>query len=139
MNRVVHFEIHADDVERAKKFYTDVFGWETQQMGEETGNYILLKSGPGPDELTGGKTLDITNVGINGGMLKRNAPKPAEGMSPMAYVCTVGVPDIDATIEKIKAAGGNEHMPKIDVPGVGKLGYWADTEGNIFGILQPQM
>ncbi|MBX4192109.1 VOC family protein [Candidatus Parcubacteria bacterium] len=138
MNRVVHFEIHVDDVERAKKFYSDVFGWEMQQMGSDFGNYVVIKTGPGPDEIAQGK-VTMENVGINGGMMKRNAPKPAEGMSPMAFVCIVGVDNIDTYIEKARTAGGKEHMPKTPIPGVGIVAYYADLEGNIFGMIQPEM
>jgi hypothetical protein len=138
MNRVVHFEIHADDLDRAKKFYEDVFGWTMQQMGSEYGNYIVVMTGPGPDEIAAGK-VTMENVGINGGMMKRNAPKPAPGMSPMGYVCVIGVEDVDAIMKKVLAAGGSEHMPKMVVPNVGDIAYCADTEGNIFGIIKPVM
>jgi len=138
MNRVVHFEIHADDVERAKKFYTDVFGWEMQDMGSEYSDYVVVKTGPGPDELAG-KPLDMKTVGINGGMMKRNAPKPAGGSSPTGYVCIVGVDDVDSMVEKIKQCGGSVHMAAMEVPKVGRLAYCTDTEGNVFGIIKPQM
>ena len=138
MNRVVHFEIHADDVERAKKFYSSVFGWEMLQMGGEYGNYVVLKSGPGPDEL-GGKPIAMKDVGINGGMMKRNAPKGPEGVSPNSYVSIIGVDNIDEMMAKIEAAGGKPHTDKMDVPGVGQLRYYQDTEGNLFGIIQPKM
>ncbi len=133
----MHFEIHADDVERAKKFYQEVFGWEMQQMGAEFGNYVVVLTGPSP-EATSGKPIDIHDWGINGGMMKRNAPKPAEGMSPMSFVCVVGVDDIDTYIEKARAAGGTEHMGKTPIPGVGIVAYYADTEGNLFGMIQPE-
>ena len=133
MNRVVHFEIHAEDLERAKKFYRDVFGWEMQQMGSEYGNYVVVMTGPGPEN------PDPKNPGINGGMMKRNAPKAAEGASPNAFVCIVGVDDIGACMGKIEAAGGKPQTDKMDVPGVGQLRYYNDTEGNMFGIIQPVM
>ena len=138
MNRVVHFEIHADDVERAKKFYQSVFGWEMRQMGPDVGGYVLVVTGPGPNEIAGGK-VGMENVGINGGMMKRNSPKPAAGLSPMSYVCVVGVDNIDTYIEKARAAGGVEHMPKTPIPNVGTVAYYADTEGNLFGMIQPIM
>jgi len=138
MNRVVHFEIHADDLERAKKFYEDVFGWTMQQMGSEYGNYVVVVTGPGPDDMAAGK-VPMENMGINGGMMKRNSPKPPPGSAPMAYVCIIGVDDVDAMMAKVKAAGGSEHMAKMVVPNVGDLAYCADTEGNIFGILKPMM
>lgn len=133
MNRVVHFEIHADDTERAKKFYADVFGWTAQDMGDKFGNYIILTSGPGMDALD----KLPQDPGINGGMIKRNAPMPPVGSSPIGYVCIMGVQDVDAMVAKVKAAGGAEHMAAMDVPNVGRLAYCGDTEGNTFGMLQP--
>jgi predicted enzyme related to lactoylglutathione lyase len=138
MNRVVHYEIHAEDLDRAKKFYSEVFGWETQQMGGEYGNYVVLKSGPGPEEIAK-NGLTIKDVGINGGMMKANAPRPPKGVGPGAYVCIIGVKNIGEMMPKIEAAGGKPHTDKMDVPGVGQLRYYEDTEGNVFGILEPQM
>jgi len=134
MNRVVHFEIHASDVEASKKFYSDVFGWEMQHMGGEYGNYVLVMTGPGMDKLD-----ELPkNPGINGGMMLRNAPKPPEaGVGPNAFVCIVGVDDIDMYIEKAKKAGGIVAMDKMDVPHVGKLAYFKDHDGNLFGMIQP--
>lgn len=138
MNRVVHFEIHADNVERAKKFYESVFGWKMQQMGSEYGNYVVISTGPGPDEIAKGG-VKMEDLGINGGMMQRNAPKPAAGLSPMSFVCVIGVDDIDVYIEKARAAGAMEHMSKTPIPGVGIVAYYADTEGNLFGMIQPEM
>ena len=68
MNRVMHFEIHADDMDSAEKFYKSVFGWGFEHMGPEFGNYVVIRTGdPMPDS---------KDPGINGGMIKRNAPKP---------------------------------------------------------------
>ncbi len=138
MNRVVHFEIHAEDMARAQKFYHDVFGWEMIGMGGEYGDYVVLKSGPGPDEL-GGKPIAMKDIGINGGMMKANAPRPPKGVGPNAYVCIIGVDDVDAMLKNVIAAGGSEHMAAMDVPNVGRLAYCGDTEGNIFGIIKPKM
>jgi predicted enzyme related to lactoylglutathione lyase len=129
-NPIVHFEIHADDPDRAQKFYEEVFGWRFTVLGPDMGNYRLIMTGKNPDQ---GPAVE----GINGGMMQRNAEKPAAGLSPMAYVCIVGVDDIDASIENVRAAGGTEHMAKMEVPGVGQLAYFADTEGNVFGMLEP--
>ena len=66
MNRVVHFEVHAQDLERAKKFYSEVFGWEMQQMGAEMGSYVVIKTGdPVPK--------DMASIGINGGITTLDA------------------------------------------------------------------
>ena len=136
MNRVVHFEIHASDVEASKKFYSDVFGWKMQQMGSEYGGYVLVMTGPGPDEITKG-TVTMENVGINGGMMMRNAPKAPEGVGPNAFVCIVGVEDVEGMVKKITDHGGSVHMAKMVVPNVGDLAYCADPDGNVFGILKP--
>jgi len=135
MNRVVHFEIQADDLDRAQKFYESVFGWTFQVMGPEFGNYRVITTGPGPDEMA--KGVKMEEVGINGGMMKRNAPLPADGQSPNAYTCIVGVDNIDAYIAKADAAGAKPQTDKMDVPGVGIVRYYKDTEGNIFGMIQP--
>jgi uncharacterized protein len=135
MNRVVHFEIQADDLDRAQKFYSDSFGWTFQQMGPEVGNYVVIKTGPGPEAI--GQPLTMENVGINGGMMKRNAPLPEDGKSPNSYTSIIGVANIDESIAKIDAAGGVPQTDKMDVPGVGKIRYYKDTEGNIFGIIEP--
>ena len=135
MNRVVHFEIQADDLDRAQKFYESCFGWTFQVMGAEFGGYRVIMTGPGPDEMAKGVTME--NVGINGGMMKRNAPLPQDGTSPNSFTSIIGVKDIDATIAKIDAAGGKPQTDKMEVPGVGKLRYYKDTEGNLFGIIEP--
>lgn len=131
MTPLVHFEIMADDLERAKKFYTDVFGWE----------FSVWKGEDGPDGQPFEYTMIMTKVGekgINGGMIKRNAPAPADGASTNAFVCTMEVLDFDATAAAILAGGGTVQMPKMDMKGVGLLGYFKDTEGNLFGVMQSE-
>ena len=81
----------------------------------------------------------MEELGINGGMMKREAPIAGHGFSPNAYTCIVSVDNIDAYIAKIDAAGGVPQTDKMDVPTIGKLRYYKDTEGNIFGILEPAM
>lgn len=136
MNRVVHFEIHADDMDRAQKFYESVFGWEFQQLGEEYGHYRTIMTGPNMSELIG-KPLVPENLGIDGGMTKRQGPRPAADAPVHGYVCVVGVQSIDQTIAKIEAAGGTLALAKMMIPGVGWVAYYKDTEGNIFGIIEP--
>lgn len=135
MNRVVHFEIQASDLDRAQKFYEDVFGWNFIKMGEEYGGYRMIMTGPGPDEMV--KGVKMEDVGINGGMMKREAPLPEDGKSPNAYTCVIGVDDIDAYIAKADAAGAVPQTDKMEVPGVGLVRYYKDTEGNIFAMIQP--
>ena len=121
MSRVVHFEIHADDPQRAANFYQGVFGWNIQKWdGPE--DYWLVTTGQAPEP------------GIDGAILKRMGP--INGDAVIAYVCTVDVPSVDDAIAKITSHGGTIVLPKMPVPGVGWLVYAKDTEGNIFGSLQ---
>jgi predicted enzyme related to lactoylglutathione lyase len=126
MSRVVHFEIQAEDVERAKAFYAKVFGWTYQDHSEVTGSpYFGVVTGP------------EDQPGINGGLLQRPAATPAPEQGTNAYVCTMGVEDYDATEQAILEAGGTVAMPKFALPGMAWQGYYLDTEGNTFGIHQP--
>ena len=121
MPRVVHFEIHADDPQRAVNFYQGVFGWDIKKW-EGPEDYWLVTTGKAPEP------------GIDGAILQRKGP--INGDSVIAYVCTVDVPSVDDAIAKITSHGGTIVLPKMPVPGVGWLVYAKDTEGNIFGSLQ---
>jgi len=126
MSRVVHFEIQADDVERAKAFYAAVFDWSFTDWGQVTGStYWGIVTGP-DDEL-----------GINGGLLQRPAPAPAPQQGTNAFVCTIGVGDYDGTERRILDAGGQVALPKMALTGMAWQGYYLDPEGNTFGIHQP--
>lgn len=129
MNRVVHFEIHAKDMDKMQKFYQGVFGWEIKDMGPQMGNYRLVTTGldaPGKEW-----------TGINGGMVPRKGDISMEPCAVNAFVCTIEVENIDQTLDKIEKAGGVVATDKIDIPGVGILAYRKDPEGNIFGVMQP--
>ena len=126
MARVVHFEIQVDDVERAKQFYASAFDWSFVDYGHVAGSpYWGVLTGP-PDQL-----------GIDGGLLVRPAPAPAVGQGANAFVCTVQVRDYDATERSILDAGGQVALPKQALTGMAWQGYYLDTEGNTFGIHQP--
>lgn len=124
MSRVVHFEIHAKDQDKMQKFYEDAFGWGFTTMGSEMGNYRVI--------ITGEEA-----IGINGGMNAMPTHTPVDGQPINAFVCIIGVEDIAASVEKVKAAGGIITENIMDVPTVGKLAYCKDPEGNLFGIIQP--
>ncbi len=126
-NRIVHFEIYAQDVERAMKFYKDVFGWEFVDWSAFTGSVYW-------GVMTAEK--DSSEPGINGGLMKRIGPDPVEGQAVIGYACTVQVENIDDIISKIEKAGGTLALPKFAMPGVAWQAYYKDTEGNIFGIHQ---
>jgi predicted enzyme related to lactoylglutathione lyase len=126
MNRVVHFEIQADEPARAAKFYTDVFGWEFSKWENPGSDYWLIMTGP----------KDTKEPGINGGLLKRPCPAPAPQQGTNAFVCTLQVENFDEIAAKILAAGGIVAMPKFAIAGMAWQGYFLDTEGNTFGIHQ---
>lgn len=129
---ISHFEVYVDDIERAKQFYADVFGWVYQDMGEEFNNYVVVYPG---GEVTEGPA----SRGINGGMMKRPGPAPSDNnAAPNAYVCMVTIDDIASALERVTAHGGRIDMPLMDVPTVGKLAYIRDTEMNLVGVLQPE-
>ena len=121
MPRVVHFEIHAGDPERAVKFYQTLFGW-TFQKWEGPMEYWMVITGPDDQP------------GINGGLVRRQGE--IDGQAVIAYVCTVDVADLDASVQTALGNGGQIALQKMPIPGVGWLAYCKDTEGNIFGMMQ---
>ena len=125
MSRPVHFEIQADDPERAITFYADVFGWSFQDYSE-------VMSSP----YWGVTTGDEGEPGINGGIQPRPAPAPGDGHGTNAAVLTISVADFDATAARIDRSGGRVALPKFALPGMAWQGYFVDTEGNTFGIHQ---
>ena len=127
MSRVQHFEIPADDIARATKFYTETLGWKIVSFPMPDGSeYNAIVTGPmGADN-------KWTEPGfINGGMVKRGGPFPITGPTIAAVVM-----DIDASLEKIKSAGGAVLAEKVEIGGMGWYAYIKDTEGNTIGIWQ---
>ena len=116
MSRVVHFEIPADNPERAAAFYTDVFGWQFQKW-EGPMPYWLITTG------------QDGQPGINGGLMPRQHP----GAST---VNTVSVDSVDASVKAVEEKGGKTVAPKMAIPGIGWLAYCIDPEGNTFGLLE---
>jgi uncharacterized protein len=116
MPRVIHFEIHADQPERAVQFYRDAFGWEINKWGPM--DYWLCSTGPD------------TEPGIHGAITPRSEPR-------RTTVNTISVPSVDEYSAKVVAAGGLTLTPKEVIPGVGHFRYCQDSEGNVFGIMQP--
>ena len=114
---VVHFEIPADDVPRAIAFYETVFGWKIAKWDGPM-DYWLVDTGP------------ATEAGMHGGLTARQGDGCPSN--------TVSVPDVDEYSKKVEAAGGTILMPKMEIPGVGWMAACKDTEGNQFGIIQPE-
>lgn len=116
MSRVIHFEIPADEPERAAKFYGDAFGWKFTKW-EGPMEYWLVETGP------------ESARGINGGLLRRQ--QPGAGV-----VNVLDVASVDDAVTAVEKAGGSTVVPKMAVQGIGWAAYFQDPEGNIFGVMQ---
>lgn len=135
-NSIVHFEIPADDVERAIDFYTKTFGWKINKF--EMSN----EGSTGGDPYYGVTTVDVDQNqrptepgGINGGLMKRKMP----GQPFMNYI---QVDSIDEILNTIRANGGDIKLPKMEIaPSMGWIAAFMDPEGNMMGLheLAPQM
>ena len=124
MGKVVHFEIPADDIARAKQFYGAIFGWQLQDMqGEAMGDYTIAMTTPVDEQ----SQLPTEPGAINGGMMKRSADTP----SP---VITIEVDGIDDSLKQVEAASGSVVSPRSEIPGMGAFAYFKDTEGNVLGL-----
>lgn len=116
MPKVVHFEVPVDDADRARKFYTDVFGWTIQGWGDQ--EYWLVTAG-GEDE-----------SGADGALIGR-------GDIHAAPVIVIGVASVADTLAAASDAGAEVLMGKQEIPGIGYSAYLRDTEGNTIGIFEP--
>ncbi len=117
MPTIVHFDLPADDTERAKKFYEKLFDWKFNQVSMPEPFYLI-------------ETRDLNgNLSVGGGMGKRKLPE----QHIMNYI---GVPSIEEYLTKVKKLGGNIISPKTAVPGWGYLAICVDTENNNFGLWQ---
>jgi uncharacterized protein len=125
MNNVVHFEMPVNDIERAQKFYKELFGWDIEKAGEMP--YWIAKTGECDENNMHKKTGFI-----NGGLMERNSEDPS-GSKP---VIVIKVGDLNEHLNKIEEAGGKIVMPVKDVGNMGKYARVEDTETNIIGIWQ---
>jgi predicted enzyme related to lactoylglutathione lyase len=123
MPKVVHFEIPAEDLDRAKNFYGSVFGWKLQTMPMSGGEYTIVMTTP-VDEQT---QMPTEPGAINGGMMQRDERTPAP-------VITIDVEDIDGSLKEIEAGGGATVTPRTAIPGMGAFAYFKDPEGNVLGL-----
>ena len=128
-NRVAHFEIQAEDPERAANFYRKIFGWEIEKWEGGVMEYWMIRTAP----------KDSKEPGIDGGLLRRpkecKAPKKRQAVT--GYVCTVVVENIDETIRQLESEGCICAVPKMALPGMAWQAYYLDTEKNVFGLHQP--
>lgn len=127
MNPVVHFEMPADNKKRMADFYTRAFGWKTQILGPEMGEYVLVTT---CDSDENGRPKE--GGMINGGFYQ----KTADAMSNSPSV-VIAVTDIAESMKLVKDAGGKILNEPMQIPGVGSYVSFLDTEGNRVGMLQP--
>ncbi len=120
MATVAHFAINADDVTRAKEFYSRVFGWTFQAWGPP--KFYMIE------------TNSKEKSALRGSLQGRRELIP--GQRTIGYECTIGVESIDATAGVVLSNGGKTIMPKSVIPGVGTLMFFQDPEGNVFGAMQ---
>ena len=123
--RVVHFELPYDDAERARAFYTRVFGWDTMPMPMPDLDYTIVSTGPASED---GQPSEPGY--INGGLLSR-----ADASTPSPVV-VVDVADLDAALGEVQAAGGTVVTGRTPVGDMGVTAYVRDTEGNVLGLWQ---
>jgi predicted enzyme related to lactoylglutathione lyase len=127
MNPVVHFEMPAEDRKRMAGFYSNVFGWKTELLGEDMGNYVLATTTE-----TDGEGRPKTPGAINGGFFPKSDDMPAQYPSVV-----IAVENIKEHMKKVEKSGGNVLGEPMDIPGVGLYVSFIDTEGNRVSMLQP--
>ena len=125
---VVHFEIPAEQPERAAKFYRELFGWDISRWegsaDEREGfEYWMVRTVPTDAE---GRPI---RPGVNGGLMRRMFP----GQAPVNYI---NVAEVDEFVQKAERLGAKILMAKQPVPGMGWFAQMTDTEGNVFAIWQ---
>jgi uncharacterized protein len=118
-NQLASFAIHADDVQRCRRFYEAVFGWRFEPWGPP--DFYLIHMG------------DAGVAGIQGLMHKRQQPRAAGG--PNCFECTIAVADLDHISKAVTAHGGRLLMERAAVPTVGVLTKFEDPEGNVVGAM----
>jgi len=122
MGKVVHFEIPADDLPRAKKFYSTVFGWNASDVPEM--ECVML--GTTESDENG---MPKQPGAINDGMMKRQDPLRHP-------VVTIDVENIDDALASVKKNGGQVVREKLTVGDMGFTAYFRDSEGNVIGLWQ---
>ena len=126
MNPVVHFEMPYDDRQRMAAFYQSAFGWQTQLLGAEMGNYVVAHTTETVDGMVS------TPGTINGGFYERKADWPAQHPSVV-----IAVDDPRTAMQQVAAAGGEVLGEPMEIPGIGYYVSFMDTEGNRVSMLQP--
>ena len=127
MNPVVHFEMPAEDRKRMAQFYTKAFGWQTEMLGPDMNDYVVVTTTESDDN--GPKTRGA----INGGFFPKKEDWPAQYPSVV-----IAVDDIEVAMDKVSDAGGKVLGEPMEIPGIGQYVSFSDTEGNRVSMLQPK-
>ena len=128
-NLVVHFEIHASEPQQLIDFNSSLLGWEFTRFGDM--DYWSITTGEGSIQ------VGSAGHGINGGLTRRRGPSPVAGAPVAGANLVVAVDDVDSTFTRGIELGAVEALPPDDMPGVGRLAYLIDPDGNVFGFLSP--
>jgi predicted enzyme related to lactoylglutathione lyase len=120
--QVAHFSINADDVDRARNFYETVFGWKFHAYGPP--GFFMIEMTP----------ANQPPAPLLGSLQGRR--ELVEGVKLHGYECSIAVADIDATIKAIENSEGKIVMPKCTLPGIGRLIFFQDPEGNLAGAME---
>lgn len=122
-----HFEIHVDNVDRAKAFYSGLLGLEFDPMpgGEDVAYHLITGGGFSGDGA------------LTGGLLRRSDDTPAPGSPIRGGTMTFEVANCDESYAWALANGGAEALAPTDYPGIGRCAYVEDGEGNVVGVITP--
>lgn len=113
---VVHFEISGADPSIGSKFYTELFGWQSQELGPEMGGYVLIDTHSGE--------------GINGAVMKSD-----DGNAFIIFY--VEVPSVKEHLERAESLGAKTLVPETEIPGIVTFGIFTDSDGNRIGLITP--
>jgi predicted enzyme related to lactoylglutathione lyase len=118
---IIHFEIPANDVEKLRKFYQDLFGWKIEKVPNM--EYFMVATVPMD------KKGNLLRSGVNGGLYKREMPQ----QQALNYINVESVEDYS---KKVVALGGQVVVPKTEIPGMGWFAVALDPDGNVFGLFE---
>lgn len=122
MDKIVHFEIPVEDLDRAKGFYGSIFGWRLDDVPGM--DYTMVGTVPIDEQ-----QMPTEPGAINGGLMQRSDETP----NP---VLTINVGSVEDALKRVEAGGGTVVRPRTEIPGMGWFAYFKDTEGNTLGLFE---
>jgi len=119
-NKLTHFAVYTDDIERAKQFYDNVFDWGFNSYGQS--DFLQIKD----DKSENGELIGALQS-------RKYSPVPEK---IIGLECSISVENVDSIIEKVRNSGGKILMDKTAIPYVGWITKFLDTEGNLLCAMQ---